>query len=88
MDFYLTRGDQTSLLKKQNLKLVFGTATNFYPDINVDSAQTYQAVDGFGFCLTDASAGLISDLPSSMQNDLLKNCLVQIVIHSVLVICV
>ena len=72
MDFYLTTGDQTSLLKKQNSKLVFGTATNFYPDINVDSTQTYQSVDGFGFCLTDASAGLISDLPSSMQNDLLK----------------
>jgi glucosylceramidase len=72
LDFYLTTGDQTSLLKKQNSKLVFGTATNFYPDINVDSTQTYQAVDGFGFCLTDASAGLISDLPSSIQNDLLK----------------
>jgi len=72
MEFYLTTGNQISLLQKQNTKLVFGTSTNFYPDINVDSTQTYQTVDGFGFCLTDASAGLISDLPSSMQNDLLK----------------
>jgi len=72
VEFYLTTGDQSSLLKKQNSKLVFGTATNFYPDITVDSTQTYQAVDGFGFCLTDASAGLISDLPSSIQNELHK----------------
>jgi len=72
MEFYLTTGNQTSLLQKQNTKLVFGTATNGYADINVDSTQTYQTVDGFGFCLTDASAGLISGLPAAMQNDLLK----------------
>ena len=72
IEFYLTTGSQTSLLQKQNTKLAFGTTTNFYPDITVDSTQTYQTVDGFGFCLTDASAGLISDLPSSLQNELLK----------------
>jgi glucosylceramidase len=72
IEFYLTTGNQISLLQRQNTKLVFGTSTNFYPDIIVDSTQTYQTVDGFGFCLTDASAGLILDLPSSMQNELLK----------------
>ena len=72
VEFYLTTGNQTSLLQKQNTKLVFGSATNGYTDINVDSTQTYQVVDGFGFSLTDGSAGLIGDLPSTMQNDLLK----------------
>ena len=72
VEFYLTTGSQTSLLQKQNVKLAFENKTNYYPDITVDTTQTYQSVDGFGFCLTDASAGLISDLPASMQNDLLK----------------
>ncbi len=72
VEFYLTTGNQTSLLQKQSTSLVFTTASNGYPDILVDTAQTYQTVDGFGFTLTDGSASLISSLPSSMQNDLLK----------------
>ncbi len=72
VDFYLTTGNQTSLLQKQNTPLAFKTASNGYPEIIVDSSQTYQTVDGFGFTLTDGSASLISGLPSSMQNDLLK----------------
>ena len=72
VDFYLTTGNQSSLLQKQNITLAFKTASNGYPDIIVDTSQTYQTVDGFGFSLTDASASLISDLPSSLQNDLLK----------------
>ena len=56
VDFYLTTGNQTSLLQKQTTKLAFGTTANYYPDITVDSVQTYQTIDGFGFCLTDASA--------------------------------
>jgi glucosylceramidase len=72
MSFWMTTGNQVALLQKQNASLVFGTKANGYPDITVDTAQTYQSVDGFGFTLTDASASLISGLPSSMQNDLLK----------------
>ena len=72
MSFWMTTGNQVALLQKQNASLVFDTKANGYPDITVDTAQTYQSVDGFGFTLTDASASLISGLPSSMQNDLLK----------------
>ena len=72
VDFYLTTGNQSSLLQKQNTILAFGTGGAIYPDITVDTTQTYQTVDGFGFTLTDASAGLIFGLPSAMQNDLLK----------------
>lgn len=72
MDFYLTTGAQTAVLQKQNTALAFSSETNGYPDIIVDTAQTFQTIDGFGFALTDGSASLISSLPSSMQNDLLK----------------
>ncbi|RYF85915.1 MAG: glucosylceramidase [Chitinophagaceae bacterium] len=72
VDFYLTTGNQSSLLKKQATSLVFTTATNGYPDIIIDTTQTYQTVDGFGFTLTDGSASLISSLPASMQDELLK----------------
>src|ERR1700730_10089558 len=51
VDFYLTTGSQTSLLQKQNTTLAFGTVSNGYPDILVDTTQMYQAVDGFGFTL-------------------------------------
>jgi glucosylceramidase len=72
VDFYLTTGSQSSLLQKQNTNLAFGTASTIYPDITVDTTQTYQTIDGFGFTLTDASAGLIFNLPTAMQSDLLK----------------
>lgn len=72
VDFYLTKGDQTSLLQKQSTILAFSSKTNGYPEIAVDESQTYQTIDGFGFALTDGSASLISSLPSAMQNDLLK----------------
>jgi glucosylceramidase len=70
--FYLTTGNQTSLLKKQTTVLAFGTQSNTSPDIFVDTTQVFQSVDGFGYTLTDASAALISGLASSMQTDLLK----------------
>lgn len=72
IDFYLTTGNQTALLQKQSAPIVFKTAANGYPDIIVDTAQTFQTIDGFGFTLTDGSASLISGLPETMQNDLLK----------------
>lgn len=60
------------MLQKQKGSLAFTTASNGYPDILVDSTQAFQSVDGFGFTLTDGSASLISGLPASMQNELLK----------------
>lgn len=72
VDFYVTTGNQSSLLKKQNAVLAFTSATNGYPDITVDTTQTFQTIDGFGYTLTDGSASLISSLPTAMQNDLLK----------------
>ncbi|MCU7549701.1 glucosylceramidase [Chitinophagaceae bacterium LB-8] len=72
VDFYLTKGNQSVLLQKQNAILAFKTTSNGYPDILVDTTLSYQTVDGFGFTLTDGSASLIYNLPTSMQNDLLN----------------
>lgn len=70
--FWLTTSDQFSLFQKQNISLVFGNASNNNPDITVDTTQTYQTVDGFGFCLTDASASLIYGLDAIVRDALLK----------------
>ena len=72
VDFYLTTGDQASLLKKQSTVLAFTGTSNGYADIVVDTTKTFQSVDGFGYTLTDGSAALIADLPASMQQELLK----------------
>jgi glucosylceramidase len=52
IDFWLTKADQTVLLKKQSSVISFKAATNSNASIEVDSAVTYQAVDGFGYTLT------------------------------------
>ena len=62
IDFWLTKGDQTSLLQKQTNVLRFGTTANSYVNITVDTRQRFQTVDGFGFTLTSGSATLINNL--------------------------
>jgi glucosylceramidase len=59
VNYWITKGDQSVLLQKQNTNLVFGTAKNRYPNITVDTTQTFQSIDGFGYTLTGASAYLI-----------------------------
>ena len=46
VEFYLTTGNQASLLQKQTTPLVFTTASNGYADIIVDTTQTFQTVKG------------------------------------------
>jgi glucosylceramidase len=63
--FWLTKGDQTALLQRQNVSLVFGTGSNSNPTITVDTTKSYQSIDGFGYAMTDGSAYLINRLPAS-----------------------
>lgn len=72
MDFWLTRGDQSVLLQKQSTVLTFGTTTNTYTDIEVDSTRQYQTIDGFGYTLTGGSAYLINQMNASAKTDLLQ----------------
>src|SRR6188474_94394 len=55
VDYWLTKGDQSVLLQQQT-SLTFGTTTNRYANITVDTAQTFQTIDGFGYTLTTSSA--------------------------------
>lgn len=69
--FWLTKADSSIRFKRQNVALNFaisGTATN---SIAVDSTQTYQTIDGFGFALTGGSAYLINRLPATDRNNIL-----------------
>lgn len=72
VSFYLTKGDQSVLFKKQSYPIAFKSAANGYPDITIDEDQGFQTIDGFGFTLTDGSAQLIDGLPESIQTELLK----------------
>lgn len=70
--FWLTKGDRTALLEKQNVALNFSTASNSNPTIEVDDTQAYQGIDGFGYTLTGGSATLINNLPAASKDALLK----------------
>jgi glucosylceramidase len=71
--FWLTKGDRSALLEKQNTVLNFGSTANNNPTITVDESQKYQTIDGFGYTLTGGSAGLISAMDASAQDSLLQN---------------
>ncbi|KIA98924.1 glucosylceramidase [Flavobacterium sp. JRM] len=72
VDFWLTKGDQTVLLTKQNGVLGFNTTANSYTNIEVNEAQKYQTIDGFGYTLTGGSAQVINQLTTQKKNDLLQ----------------
>jgi len=69
---WLTTADQSQLLARQNISLLFGTASNSNTTINVDTTITYQTIDGFGFALTGGSASVINSLPTNLSNALIK----------------
>src|SRR5258708_17711906 len=60
VDFWLTKNDQSVLLQKQSTVLSFGTTANSNSNIDVDTTQTYQTIDCFGYTLTGASAYVIN----------------------------
>ncbi|HEY4154515.1 MAG TPA: glycoside hydrolase family 30 beta sandwich domain-containing protein [Puia sp.] len=71
VDFWLTTGDQATLLTKQPSVLAFGTKANSYPDIEVDSSSVLQPIDGFGYTLTGGSASLINKMGGDAKSALL-----------------
>ncbi|MFD2286446.1 glucosylceramidase [Pedobacter petrophilus] len=70
--FWLTKGDQSQLLTKQNIALNFSNATNSNATIEVDPATKFQTIDGFGYTLTGGSASLINALPAAEKGKLLN----------------
>jgi glucosylceramidase len=72
MDFWLTKGDQSALLQKQSAVLTFGTTSNSFTNIEVDSTRQYQTIDGFGYTLTGGSAYVINQMGANTKADLLQ----------------
>jgi glucosylceramidase len=68
----LTNADKSALLQRQNVALNFSTGPAVEPVITVDTTQTFQSIDGFGYALTGGSAQLIYGLPSSQRAALLN----------------
>ena len=72
VNFWLTKGDRSILLQKQNTTLNFSATTNSNTTIEVDDTQAFQSIDGFGYTLTGGSATLINNLAANEKDALLK----------------
>ncbi|WP_303310959.1 glycoside hydrolase family 30 beta sandwich domain-containing protein [Hymenobacter sp. BT730] len=69
---WLTSANQTMKFQKSTLVLNFKAASGQNPTIRVDTTQTYQSIDGFGYTLTGGSATLINQLGAAGRAALLK----------------
>lgn len=73
VDYWITTGDQSSLLEKAPQGLKFAAAAPNLPVIAIDTAQRLQSIDGFGYALTGGSAYLINQkLTPAQREQLLK----------------
>lgn len=72
LDIWLTKGDQSVLLQKQNTIQLFGTAANSFQTIDIDENQAYQTIDGFGYTLTGGSVAVINSLNATKKQELLQ----------------
>lgn len=72
VDFWLTKADGTVKLQKQNTILAFNTNYNMYANIEINAAQTYQSIDGFGYTLTGGSVQVINQLQPAKKQQLLQ----------------
>ena len=72
IEFWLTKADQTVKLEKQSAILQFGTGFNNYNTIEVNDANVYQDIEGFGYTLTGGSAQVINKLSATAKKDLLQ----------------
>ncbi|MGI4832775.1 MAG: glycoside hydrolase family 30 protein [Janthinobacterium lividum] len=69
---WLTTADRGALFYRQQVNLQFGANTNTNPTIAVDTTQTYQTMDGFGYCLTGGSAQVMSKMSTTARAALIK----------------
>ena len=71
-DAWITHADKSVLFQKQSNPLVFTSSSNSNPTIEVDDAQTFQTMDGFGYTLTGGSAMLLHQMAAPQRAALLK----------------
>ena len=68
---WLTQADQSVLFKRQ-AGLRFTATSNADPIIALDTTQTYQTMDGFGYTLTGGSAQLMGRMSAASRAALIK----------------
>jgi glucosylceramidase len=64
---FVTHGDKTALFQQLAATPAFTTTTNNNQTIELNTATTYQAMDGFGYTLTQASAYVLMTQMTSTQ---------------------
>ncbi len=70
---WITKGDQSKLIQQQaTVNFAANSGTNS-STITINTGTTYQTMDGFGWCLTQGSAQVISGLAATQQNTLLND---------------
>lgn len=72
VETWLTKADQSVLFKKQQQDLLFKKAGDQSQFIEVNDKESYQSIDGFGFCLTGGSAQLLMRMDAAKRAQLLK----------------
>jgi len=72
VDLWLTSPESKILFQQQDVSLLFSSASNQNPTIEVDTAKIYQTIDGFGNCLTGGSSLLIHKMDAVSRAALLK----------------
>jgi glucosylceramidase len=72
VDLWLTDPGGSARFEKQKTSLVFGSAGNQNPTIEIDRKKTYQTIDGFGYTLTGGSARHLVRMDPASRSALLK----------------
>ncbi|SUX43882.1 glycoside hydrolase family 30 protein [Chryseobacterium indoltheticum] len=71
VQIWMTKGDESVKLQQQNA-LAFVNTSNNFQNIEIDDAQKFQYIDGFGYTLTGGSVEVINRLSPSKRKALLK----------------
>lgn len=71
IQYWLTKGDESAKLQQQP-PVKFVNNTNSFQNIEIDDAQKFQYIDGFGYTLTGGSVEVINRLSSSKKKALLN----------------
>ncbi|MDO7849985.1 glycoside hydrolase family 30 protein [Hymenobacter convexus] len=69
---WLTTPDKTTLFARQRTVLNFNGTANADPTISVDTTQTFQTMDGFGYTLTGGSAYVMSLMSAGNRAALIR----------------
>lgn len=68
---WITNPDESALLARQIAESYSGAA-NTNPTITVDTTETFQTMDGFGYTVTSGSASLINKMSTAAKTNLLN----------------